>query len=367
MTTLAVPAAVTRPTRRSSLPPAGPAWYPSVMGTGILATLTQIHIGSTAVGRVLAVGWLVIAWALLVTLSVVFAGRIAADRRALTSTIHDPTNVAMWGTVSMGLLAVGAATDTVLPALSPGRLHLAWSLDVVLWTLGTVLGVVTALGFASLLVRRDIGTPTAVWGLPIVPPMVSATTGSALVPQVASPEGRLWLTVITVACFFLALSLGAVVFGVVYHSHWRHSPVPLAASASTWIPLGIVGQSTAAAQAMAAQAERDLDPALRDSIQHLANVYGWVTLAIGVPLVAYAVVVTVRGFVRRMPFNLGWWALTFPIGTLSLGSHLLGIGASQPGMSLAGRVAWLTLVGTWSLCAVGTVRGLVRRPALQPA
>jgi len=357
MTVLAPPAVAHRSAGPvPSLPPVGPTWYPTVMGTAILATLTQVHAGSSTLGRALAAGWLVVAWSLLLLLTALFAIRVGRDRRALTTTLHEPQHVAMWGTVAMGLLAVGSATITVVPAVVPSRTGAAGWVDAALWTLGTGLGLVTAFGFAALLVHREAGTPTAVWGLPIVPPMVSATTGSALVPLIGSPAGRVWMSIATVACFFAALSLGAVVFGVVYHSHWRHQPVPLTASASTWIPLGIVGQSTAAAQAMAAQARGDLTPALREAVGQAANAYGWVMLAVGVPLIGYAVAVTLRGFAGRMPFGPGWWALTFPVGTLSLGAHLLGVGTGSSFVGALGTAAWLALVGTWTLCAVATVR-----------
>ena len=116
-----------------------------------------------------------------------------------------------------------------------------------------------------------MGAPTTTWGLPIVPPMVSATTGSALVPHLATREGQLLLVITTVACFFLALVLGLVVFAVAYRHHWRVAPLPLAASTSAWIPLGVVGQSTAAAQAIAVQAQRFVLPEDTGTLVHVAN------------------------------------------------------------------------------------------------
>ena len=82
-------------------------------------------------------------------------------------------------------------------------------------------------------------------------------------------------------------------------------------------------------------------------------------LGLGVPLAAWAVAMTIRGFRHRMPFVPGWWSLTFPIGTLALGSHLLGVGTGMTVFLVAGVVCWLVLCGTWTLCAVASGRAVL--------
>ena len=350
-----------RASARPPLPPLGPAWYPAVMGTGILGTLLQTYAGRLPWGHAAAGVALVLAWTVLVLLTAGFLFRIARDRGAFTATVRDVDKIPMWGTVSMGILAVGSSTATVLPAWFPALTHVAWTVDGVLWVIGTLIGVLAALGFTARLVGGDCGTPTTVWGLAVVGPMVSATTGAALVPHLSGP-GQIWLLLATIACFFLSLSVGSIVFAVAYHHHWRVTPIPLAASASAWIPLGLVGQSTAAAQSLAAQAGSLLTgPAAGHVVQQAANAYGYLMLGIGLPLVAWAIVVTVRGFLGRMPFGPGWWALTFPIGTLSLGACLLGQGTGQPILIAIGEIATLVLVGTVALCVVASVRGIATR------
>ena len=96
-------------------------------------------------------------------------------------------------------------------------------------------------------------------------------------------------------------------------------------------------------------------------MQDVADDYGYVMLGLGVPLVAWAVAMTVRGFRRRMAFVPGWWALTFPIGTLALGCHLLGVGSGMTVFLAAGFACWLTLCGTWGLCALASARAVARR------
>ncbi|BAG30308.1 putative TDT family transporter [Kocuria rhizophila DC2201] len=340
------------------LPPAGPQWYGSLMGTGIAATLTQTLGGDLPGARGLAVALLVVGWCVFVGLTAAFAARIARRPAVLAQTIRDLPVLATWGMVSMGILALGSATATVVPAHWPSLASPAWVVDGVLWSVGTVLGILTALGFAVRLIGRDVGAPTTTWGLPIVPPMVSATTGAALVPHLATRPAQLLLVIVAVACFFLALVLGMVVFAVAYHHHWRVAPLPLTASTSAWIPLGVVGQSTAAAQALAVQAQHFVLPEDAGTLTWLANLYGTVMLTLGVPLIAWATVMTLRGFRNGMPFSPGWWALTFPVGTVCLGLHGMAGGTGIRAFGIASDVVCLMLLFNWALCGVATVRAV---------
>ena len=337
-----------------ALPPAGPAWYGAVMGTGILATLTQTLAPGSWPARVL----LVVGWTLLLGLTGAFAVRSVRSPGTLTASLR-PGPLPLWGMVAMGLLSVGAATATVLPGWVPDLAGTAVLLDGGLWILGTLLGLATTIGFTTVLARGHGGAPSTVWGLAVVPPMVSATVGAGLVGHLpAALQAAMLLA--CVACFALSLTLGGVIFAVAYHHHWRVAGLPIGASTTAWIPLGVVGQSTAAAQAMAVAAAALLPAPVAGVLQTLANDYGVLMLSIGVPLAGWAVVMTIRGFRHRMPFVPGWWSLTFPIGTLALGSHLLGVGTGVPVFLAAGVACWLTLCGTWTLCVVASGRAVVR-------
>ena len=344
-----------RPTR-TALPPVGPAWYGAVMGTAILATLTQTLLPGLWLARAL----LVFGWLLLVGLTAGFASRAVHHPGTLTASLGVQA-LPLWGMVSMGLLAVGSATATVLPSWMPALTDAAVVLDGIVWVLGTALGLATAIGFTVLLVQSDAGAPTTVWGLAVVPPMVAATVGAGLVPHLPTPALQVSLLLVTAACFVLSLTLGAVIFTVAYHHHWRVAGLAVAASTTAWIPLGVVGQSTAAAQAIAGSAGPLLPATLATAVQNVANHYGVLMLGLGVPLAAWAVAMTVRGFRRRMPFVPGWWSLTFPIGTLALGAHLLGVGSGMTVFLAVGLACWSALCGTWVLCALATARAVVTR------
>lgn len=336
------------------LPPAGPAWFPTVMGTGILSTLLALLWGESAAGLAVSSVLLVVAWVLMIGLAGAFAAACARDRSVLAKAVSEASQRPPWGTVSMGMMSAGSAASTVLPLWSQSLSGVALGVDAVLWTAGTLLGLAVAVDFARGTGR--LGNPTPVWGLTVVAPMVSATAGCVFVPHLGSAVARAALLGVVAVCFVTALVLGGLVFAAAYHHHWRRESLPLALRPSLWIPLGVVGQSTAAIQLIATNAADLLPASARPGMLHVAHLYGIVVLGvIGSVLGAYAAAMTVAGFARRMPFSAGWWSLTFPIGTCALGAFYLDQVHGSAGWHGASGIITGVLACTWTLCSVASV------------
>ncbi|WP_131800752.1 TDT family transporter [Rothia kristinae] len=336
-----------RPERAPALvPPAGPGWYGAVMGTGILANLSFTHWGLVPAVPILVIGWVVLLW-----LSVGFTARCLRDPSVLRASVADPGQLPAWGMVSMGILSVGSATSVVLPALDASLTHAAWSVDWVMWILGTALGLFSWVAFALMLTAKDCGRPHFTWGLPIVPPMVSATTGAALMAHTPNELTRMLVCVISAGCFFAALSLGISIFGIAYHHRWLRDPLGHDAAATTFIPLGVVGQSTAAAQALVTAARGFLHPDAVEALHQIAHAYGVIMLAIGSPLLVWAMVKTYSAWAHGAGFVPGWFATTFPVGTCALGAHLMGWEAVSVVLTLLLAAHWL-IVSAAGLVAI---------------
>ena len=345
------------------------------MGSGILSTLIVLLWGGSAVGLGVATVLSVVAWALMIGLSAGFVRGCRRERGAAMAAVREASQRPAWGTVSMGVMSVGSATSAVLPAWSESLTAGALWVDAVLWTAGTVLGLLVAVDFAAGLVARvlserarrrgplglepggsgGLGKPTPVWGLTVVAPMVSSTAGCTFIPHVGY-AAKIALLAVVIVCFGVALALGALVFTVAYFYHWRRESLPLALTPSLWIPLGVIGQSTAAIQLIAARGGELLPAGAQAGVLHAANVYGIVVLGvIGAVLGAYAATMTVVGFARRMPFSAGWWSLTFPIGTCALGAFYLGQVHGSAGWHGASGVIAGVLACTWTLCSVASL------------
>ncbi|GAA1474798.1 TDT family transporter [Corynebacterium felinum] len=336
--------------RTLPLPPAGPAWFPATMGTGILASLLQLHESRIPGASMAAVAVLIVAWSIFLGLVVASCWNI----RVWWDSVREFSTMPFLATVSMGMLSIGAATALVVSAQWPAYADLAWAIDAVMWWCATIIGVATALGFSARLIGVDRGAPTPVWGLAVVSPMVSATTGAGL-SGVSSPQWAVTIHMVSTACFYLSFFVGVLIFFRAYQQHFVIAPIPIPASASSWIPLGVVGQSTAAAQALAFRTDGAVAEIYGGQVHVMANLYGWLMFVVGIPLVGLAVVVTLRGFYLRMPFSPGWWALTFPVGTLALGATWLAQGTGYEWLTHLGALVTVGLVGTVSVCCGASV------------
>lgn len=333
----------------------GPNWFTAVMGTAILATCTE-YLAQFAPGlHAVAVLVLVLAWVLLTGIGATFVSHAVRDPQRFRATFTDPAVAPFYGALAMGLLSAGAATLVVAGRHLPTTAtSVAWGL----WITGTLLGVLTALVYPARLIaagpeRR--GTPTPVWALPVVPPMVSAAGGAPLAATLP-PAGASAMLVLSTALFVFALCLATVVFGIAYGHLALGNALPLQASPAIWIPLGFAGQSTTAANFLLAEAGGAVPPEALEALRAVVVAYSVVALGSGVVSTGIALRVTVGALRRGMTFSLGWWSFTFPVGTMSLGVFALGATLELPWLAAVSAVICACLAGTVGLCLVRSAR-----------
>ncbi|MBU2670113.1 TDT family transporter [Actinoplanes bogorensis] len=330
----------------------GPNWFASVMGTGIVATAAATlpvqvpgqHVFATAM------------WLLAATLLVALA--VATARRG-TSHLDDPVLMQFWGAPPMALMTVGAGTLLLGPA------EIAVPVDLVLWTAGTVLGLIVAVAVPYRMMTRPTlaAAPDSAFGgwlMPVVSPMVSAATGALLVPHV--PDGRDLL----LACYALAgISLFAAV--LVISQIWgrlvRHQVGAARMVPTLWIVLGPLGQSVTAFHLLGRSAEGVLPSPYAEGAQMLAVLYGVPTLGFALFWGALAAAITVKTVREGMPFSLTWWGFTFPIGTVVTGTGGMAARTGSPLLTTLAVVLFVVLVSAWAIVATRTVRSdLWRQP-----
>ena len=340
-----------RPPARPGARLIGPNWFATVMGTGIVATAAAALPLPVPGLRTFATA----VWALAAVLLVVLVGAAVRHRAGYAG---DAVSEQFWGAPPMALLTVGAGT------LLLGRdwlgEPLAVAVDLVLWTTGTVLGLVVAVVVPyRLRTRHRPGPGTAFGGrlMPVVSPLVSAATGALLVPHVPAPAALL------TACAAMAgasLVVAALVFGQIWRRLIRYGPGAPRMVPTLWIVLGPIGQSITAAHLLARAAEGVLAEPYVTAARLGAVLYGVPALGFALAWAALAAAITVRTARAGLPFSLTWWSFTFPVGTVVTGAAGL---AARTGWALPGTLAaglYAVLLATWSVVAVRTVRAAAR-------
>jgi tellurite resistance protein TehA-like permease len=299
-----------------ALPPPGPAWAGALMGTSITASMAGVHLGTPTGGVVTA-----LAGAVLLVLA-------TGGRSWLT------TDLPAWSMVTMGVLALGSAADTALGFAGIHR---------VTWVAGTLASVIVYVPQAVALVRGTLPR-TFPATLPLVTPMVAATNAA----QLGHPLPG-------VLCFAASLAAGAPAFVLVYLASGRRPASP--AVATTWIPLGIVGQSSAAALLLSG------GTALADA----GRVYATVMLCLGVPAAAWALRTHWGTLLRTAPavsvatYGPAWWSATFPVGTCSLGTHQLAVSTGAGWLDAVSATLLAVLVLHVTLATAGLLAALGQR------
>ena len=168
-----------------------PNWFASVMGTGIVANAAATQPYQFPGLRAAAIVVWLLACALLIFFVAATVLHWLRHPRAARGHHSNPVMAHFYGAPPMAFLTVGAGT--LLLGKDLIGLHAAIRIDAVLWTIGTVGGLFSAVAVPYLAFTRHQNTADSAFGgwlMPVVPPMVSAATGALLLPYTAAGQER---------------------------------------------------------------------------------------------------------------------------------------------------------------------------------
>jgi C4-dicarboxylate transporter/malic acid transport protein len=338
----------------------GPNWFASVMGTGIVATAGATLPFDVRGLHVFAVSIWLVSLIMLVVLVVAFALHWFRHPDAIARYARDVTLAQFFGAPPMALLTVGAGSILVGHSLIGEAT--AVTLDWVLWSLGTFTGLLTVVAVPYLLFTRLEVRPDAAFGgwlMPVVPPMVSASTGGLLITHIASPTGRATLLYGCYAMFGMSLVASLIIITLIWSRLAHHGSSGTVRVPTLWIVLGPLGQSITAAGILGANAAHAVPPTIARGFSFFAIAFGVPTWGFALLWIGLAAGLTVRTARHRLPFHLTWWSFTFPVGTFVTGTTRMALATQLPAFRVASAVAYVGLLGAWVLVAALTLRGLV--------
>lgn len=334
-----------------------PNWYASIMGTGIVANAAATLPLQHPVLHAFAAGvWALAALALL-ALTGAFAAHWVRHRAIARAYADHPVASQFYGAPAMALLTVGAGTQLLGRDVLGERAALSGF--VVLWTLGTALGLATAVWVPyRMITAHDHAAAVALpaWLMPVVPPMVSASTGALLLPH--APAGaRLDLLLGLYVLFGVSLVIGMITIALVYGRLVTGGPPPVQAAPTVWITLGMVGQSITAANLLGSEAGLAVNARTAFGLHVAGLLYGVVMGGFGALVFALATALTVHAARRGLRFSLTWWSFTFPIGTCVTGATALGHATGSGAVDGVAVGLYVLLLAAWATVATHTLRG----------
>jgi C4-dicarboxylate transporter/malic acid transport protein len=330
----------------------GPNWFASVMGTGIVAIAAVLLPVKDAGLRTGALVVWVLAAAMLAVLVVATALQWVRYTDKARSHSRNPAMAPFYGAPAMAFLTVGAG------ALLVGRdligSHAAVVVDSVLWGVGTAAGLASSVVIPYLMFthhRLEQKDALGSWLMPIVPPMVSAATGAALVGHLPAGQARLTLLLGCYAMFGLSLIASLIIISIVWARLLYHGPGATKTVPTVWIVLGPVGQSITAVNLLAAAAPQAIGQPYSLAMQAFGVLYGIPAWGFAMLWLSIAAAVTIRAARDGLTFTPTWWSFVFPIGTIVTGTselaartHLVALTVISVALYVFLVVVWLTVV-----------------------
>ena len=347
----------------------GPNWYASVMGTGIVAAAAPTLPVQLPGLRAFATGVWVVAAVWLAVLTAASAVHWIRHHAAARGHALDPIMAQFFGAPPMAMLTVGAGALLFGPPLIGP--HAAVRAGAGLWAAGTSAGLVCSLVIPYLMFTRHcIGDGDAFggWLMPVVPPMVSATTGALLVPHLPPGQARLTMLLGCYAMFGLSLIASIVIITTIWQRLVRYKPGAALMIPTLWIVLGPLGQSMTAANVLGGVAHLALPGGYATFFAALGLVYAVPVWGFAALWAGLAAALTVRAACAHLPFSLTWWSFTFPTGTCVTGTSALAAHTGAMIFRWAATAGYVALVAAWAVIGAFTAAGAWRgRLFLPPA
>jgi C4-dicarboxylate transporter/malic acid transport protein len=337
-----------------------PNWFTVTMGTGVLSlSLNQLPVRLPAIHS-LAVGLWLLNAVLFSLFSSLYLARwifFTAEARRIFS--HSAVSM-FFGAIPMGLATViNGMLVFGIPIWGNGVLGAAqplWWLDVLL---SVFCGVVVP--FLMFTVQEHtLEGMTAIWLLPIVAAEVSAASGALLAPLL-SPQYALNTLLTSYALWAFSVPLALSILTILLMRLILHKLPPTDMAATAWLALGPIGTGALGLISLGSDASRILPSTGFAGVGQVAFGIGMIgsiaLLGYGVFWLLTAILITARYLRHGLPFNIGWWGFTFPIGVYSLAVLFVARLTSIAALFAVGGILVVGLSVLWLAIAIRTVMG----------
>ena len=338
-----------------------PNWFTVSMGTGVVALIVSEFPMLKAFTWQLGTGLWYFNILLFVLFSVLYGLRWAFYPHEAKQIFQHPSMSLFLGTIPMALATI---LNGFLKYGQPIYGDTAVQIAQTLWYADVVLALLVAWAVPFAMYRHQehaLQQMTAVWLLPIVACEVAASSGGLLLGHLAADTHAvaillgcyvLWGVSVLPAFAILTIVMLRLVLHKLPEKEW---------AISSWLALGPIGTAALALLVLGHQA-----PTLMASLglaqlgqffQQAGILASLILLGFGLWWLGIAVLTTLHHAKQDLPFNLGWWGLTFPLGVYTLAILTLAQQLNLAFLYAVGYAFAAILMLLWSLVATKTAHG----------
>ena len=341
-----------------------PNWFTMTMGTGVVALiLSEFAFIHHALWSVAAGLWQVNA-TLFVVFSILYLLRWIIYPQEAQQIFTHPSMALFLGAIPMGLATI------INGFLKFGIVlygDIAIQIAQILWYVDVLLAVLTGILVPFMMFSRqshELHTMTAMWLLPVVACEVAAASGGLLLQHIAQTPQAIGILVGSYMLWGMSVLPAFAILTILLLRLAVHKIPGKELAISSWLALGPIGTGALALLVLGVQAPNVLQhyqlQGLAEFLQYAGIGASFILIGFGVWWFAIAILTTLSHLKNGIPFNLGWWGLTFPLGVFTLAvlnlAHQLNVNfLNHTGLAMA-----VILIGLWVLVTVKTVQGMYR-------
>ena len=341
-----------------------PNWFAATMGTGVLAlALAQLPVHIPGI-HAFAEGLWLFNIGLFILFAVLYGARWVMYFDEARRIFGHSTVSMFFGTIPMGLATIiNGFLVFGVPRWGSDMVQVA---EVLWW-----IDVAMALGFGVIIpylmfTRQDhsIDQMTAVWLLPVVAAEVAAASGGLLAPYLSDTVAQFHVLITSYVLWAFSVPVAFSILTILILRMALHKLPHESMAASSWLALGPIGTGALGLLLLGADAPAIFAAnglaRIGEIAEGLGLISGVILWGVGLWWIVMASLITVRYFRAGIPFNLGWWGFTFPLGVYSLATLRLGSMLHLSFFDVAGCVLVLALALMWLLVGTRTVQGAYR-------
>ena len=338
-----------------------PNWFTVSMGTGVVALIVSEFPMLKALTWQLGTGLWYFNILLFVLFTVLYGLRWAFYPHEAKQIFQHPSMSLFLGTIPMALA-------TILNGfLKYGQFiygDTAVQIAQTLWYADVVLALLVAWAVPFAMYRHQehaLQQMTAVWLLPIVACEVAASSGGLLLGHLAADTHAVAILLGSYVLWGVSVLPAFAILTILMLRLVLHKLPEKELAVSSWLALGPIGTAALALLVLGHQAPTlmaSLGLAQLGQLFHQAGILAsLILLGFGLWWLGIAVLTTLHHAKQDLPFNLGWWGLTFPLGVYTLAILTLAQQLNLAFLYAVGYAFATILMLLWSLVATKTAQG----------
>ncbi|KAE8367478.1 voltage-dependent anion channel [Aspergillus caelatus] len=232
------------------------------------------------------------------------------------------------------------------------------------WILDSILALVVTVLVPHTIMSRDenhdLSRINAVHLMPVASPLAAAITGGLIASVLENSRHAQWTIIACIALWWVGIMMSSVILTIYYLRLILRNLPAREAIPSVFLPTSPLSLGSIAAIELGSAALKVfpitglLHEISGPVIYILGVMVGVILWTAGLLWLIYAIGIILH--VKRVPFTMGWWGFTFPLGSWSLATIILGREFSTTFLMILSTISSACCFLLWVIVMLGTIR-----------